>query len=60
LLGGKRLCSKAVGIYFNETFSPVVKLTIVRVIRAPITSHDLELEQIEVKKNYFLHGDLEE
>lgn len=47
------------GIDFNEIFSPVVRLTTVRVVLAMCAIFDLHLEQLDVK-TAFLHGDLEE
>ena len=47
------------GIYFDEIFSPFVKMSSIRVILGLATSLDLELEQLDVKIA-FLHGDLEE
>ena len=47
------------GIDFNEIFSPVVRLTTVRVVLAMCATFDLHLEQLDVK-TAFLHGDLEE
>ncbi|KAL3846133.1 hypothetical protein ACJIZ3_003536 [Penstemon smallii] len=47
------------GIDFNEIFSPVVRLTTVRVVLAMCATFDLYLEQLNVK-TAFLHGDLEE
>ena len=46
-------------IEFNEIFSPVVKVSSIRVILGMTASLDLELEQLDVK-TAFLHGDLEE
>ncbi|KAE8725167.1 Eukaryotic translation initiation factor 3 subunit E [Hibiscus syriacus] len=47
------------GIDFNEIFSPVVRLTIVRVVLAMCVTLNLHLEQLDVKTT-FLHGNLEE
>uniref|UniRef100_A0A2N9EH16 Integrase catalytic domain-containing protein n=1 Tax=Fagus sylvatica TaxID=28930 RepID=A0A2N9EH16_FAGSY len=47
------------GIDFDEIFSPVVKISSIRVILGLTTSLDLEFEQMDVKTT-FLHGDLEE
>ena len=47
------------GIDFDEIFSPVVKMSSIRVILRLVASLDLELEQMDVKTS-FLHGDLDE
>ena len=47
------------GIDFNEIFSPVVRLTTIRIVLAMCATFDLHLEQLDVK-TAFLHGDLEE
>jgi ATP-binding cassette subfamily B (MDR/TAP) protein 1 len=47
------------GIDFVEIFSPVVKMSSIRVILGLVASLDLELEQMDVK-TAFLHGDLDE
>ena len=47
------------GIDFQEIFSPVVKMTSIRVILSMVAVEDLHLEQLDVKTS-FLHGDLEE
>ncbi|KAM1487717.1 hypothetical protein ACFX2I_001756 [Malus domestica] len=47
------------GVDFDEIFSPVVKMTSIRVILGMTASMDLELEQLDVK-TAFLHGNLEE
>ncbi|KAL6191957.1 hypothetical protein ACLB2K_038346 [Fragaria x ananassa] len=47
------------GVYFDEIFSPVVKMTSIRVILGIAASMDLEVEQLDVK-TAFLHGDLED
>ncbi|GJZ72236.1 retrovirus-related pol polyprotein from transposon TNT 1-94 [Tanacetum coccineum] len=48
------------GIDYNEVFSPVVRHTSIRVILALTACKDYELEQLDVVKTAFLHGNLEE
>ena len=47
------------GIDFNEIFSPVVRLTTVRIVLAMCATFDLHLEQLDMK-TAFLHEKLEE
>jgi ATP-binding cassette subfamily B (MDR/TAP) protein 1 len=47
------------GINFDEIFSPVVKLSSIRIALGLVASMNLELEQLDVKTT-FLHGDLNE
>ena len=47
------------GIEFDEIFSPVVKMSSIRVVLGMAESMNLEIEQLDVK-TAFLHGDLEE
>ena len=51
--------SQKKGIYFDEIFSPVVKMTSIRTILSLVAVEDLHLEHLYVKTT-FLHGDLEE
>ena len=46
-------------IYFDEIFSPVVKMTSIRTLLSIVMVEDLHLEQLDVKTT-FLHGYLEE
>lgn len=50
--------SQKKGIDFDEIFSPVVKMSSIRVVLGLAASLDLEVEQMDVK-TAFLHGDLE-
>lgn len=47
------------GIDFNKIFSPVARLTTVRIVLAMYDMFDLQLEQLDVK-TIFLYGNLEE
>jgi hypothetical protein len=47
------------GIYFDEIFSPFVKMTSISTILILLVVEDLHLEQLDVKRT-FIHGDLEE
>lgn len=47
------------GIEFSEIFSPVVKMTSIRVVVGLAACLDLEVEQLDVE-TAFLHGDLKE
>ncbi|KAL3835280.1 hypothetical protein ACJIZ3_003671 [Penstemon smallii] len=51
--------SQKKGIDFDETFSPVVKMSSIRIVLGLAASLNLEVEQMDVK-TAFLHGDLEE
>jgi len=65
--GSKRFKSRLVvkgfqqkkGIDYSEIFSPVVKLTTIRVVLGIVAAENLHLEQLDVKTT-FLHSDLEE
>ena len=50
--------SQRKGIDYAEVFSPVVKLTSIRILLSVVASENLHLEQIDVKTT-FLHGDLD-
>ncbi|RVW51035.1 Retrovirus-related Pol polyprotein from transposon TNT 1-94 [Vitis vinifera] len=47
------------GIDYTEIFSPVVKMSIIRLVLGMVAAENLHLEQLDVKTT-FLHGDLEE
>ena len=47
------------GIDYAEIFSPVVKLTTIKILLSIVVSENLHLEQIDVKMT-LLHGDLDE
>ena len=51
--------SQIPGIDYNDVFSPVVKHSSIHTFFSIFTSHDLELEQLDVK-TAFLHRVLEE
>ena len=51
--------SQKKGVDYDEIFSPVVKMSSIRVILGIAASLNLEIEQLNVKTK-FLHGDLEE
>ena len=46
------------GIDFDEIFSPVVKMSSIRVVLGLAASLDLKIQQMDVK-TAFLHGDLD-
>lgn len=51
--------SQRKGIDFEEIFSPVVKMSSIRIVLSLAAILDLEIEQMDVR-TAFLHGDLEE
>jgi hypothetical protein len=51
--------SQVKGVNFDEIFSPIAKLTSIRVLMYLVIAFDMEIEQMDVK-TMFLHEDLEE
>ena len=51
--------SQVEGANFGHIFSPVAKLTSIRLLLSLATAFDMEIKQMDVKI-MFLHGDLEE
>ncbi|GKU95372.1 hypothetical protein SLEP1_g8739 [Rubroshorea leprosula] len=51
--------SQRKGVDFSEIFSPIVRMSSIRVVFGLPTRVDLEVEQMDVKTT-FLHGDLDE
>ena len=51
--------TRTFGIDYQETFAPVAKMNIVRVLQYIVAKLNSTLQQLDVK-NAFLHGDLEE
>eukprot|EP00253_Pinus_taeda_P018644 PITA_18644 len=51
--------SQVPGINFGDIFSPVAKVTYIRLLLSIAIAFDFEVEQMDVKTS-FLHGDLEE
>ena len=51
--------SQVSGIDFGDIFSPVAKVTSIRLLLSVVAAFDFEVEQMDVKTT-FLHGDLEE
>ncbi|RVW13214.1 Retrovirus-related Pol polyprotein from transposon TNT 1-94 [Vitis vinifera] len=47
------------GIDYTEIFSPVMKMSTIRLVLGMVVAENLHLEQLDVKTT-FLHGDLEE
>ena len=51
--------SQVLGIDFGDIFSPVSKVTSIRLLLSVAAAFDFEIEKMDVKTT-FLHGDLEE
>jgi hypothetical protein len=47
------------GLDFDETFAPVARLEVIRILLAYVTSHNIKLYQLDVK-NAFLNGKINE
>jgi len=47
------------GIYFGDIFSPVAKVTSIRLLSSVVVAFDFEVEQMDVNTT-FLYRDLEE
>ena len=47
------------GINYSEIFSPVVKMSIIKLVLGMVAAENLYIEQLDVKMAFF-HGDLEE
>ena len=47
------------GVDYSDTFSPVAKMTYVRLFISLVATHNWDLHQLEIK-NAFLHGDLQD
>ena len=47
------------GVDYSDTFSPVAKMTSVRLFISLATTHNWDLHQLDIK-NVFLHGNLQE
>jgi hypothetical protein len=47
------------GIDYTDIFSPMVKMTTIRLVLRIVAAENLHLKQLDVKKAFF-HGDLEE
>ena len=47
------------GVDYSDTFSPVAKMTYVRIFISLAATHNWDLHQLDIK-NAFLHGDLQE
>ena len=47
------------GIHYSEIFSPVVKMSTIKLVLGMVAVENLHLEQLDVKMT-FLHGDFEE
>ena len=47
------------GVDYYDTFSPVAKMTYVRLFISLVATYNWDLNQLDIK-NVFLHGDLQE
>eukprot|EP00253_Pinus_taeda_P027007 PITA_27007 len=57
---GAKGYSQVSGIDFGDIFSPVAKVTSIRLLLSVAAAFDFEVEQMDVKTTTFLHRDLEE
>jgi hypothetical protein len=51
--------SQVEGFNFEETFAPIVRLELIRILLAYATHHDFKLYQMDVK-SVFLNGPIKE
>jgi len=47
-----KVFSQKEGIDYNEIFSPVVKLTTIRIVSSLVIAENLQLEQMDVKLHF--------
>ena len=54
-----KVYAQTYGVDYSDTFSPIAKLTFVRLFISLATSYDWNLHKLDIM-NAFLHGDLQE